>query len=209
MSSEPQDTPAAPSPAPGAVVIPRALMYALVVIALASLAFSGALWHKLGNIQEQLARQSQESGNNATEARLLGMSIPNAFHFGVGNPGPGRHNGIVFHGKESTLAIVNYGTPVVTDRNGKPVEGQSYPPSVPPSPGHEREFLDSIKSRKECSCSFAYHLPQHTAMNLAHLSLRLGRKLHWDAEKWQVTGDREATAQLTPRYRAPWKLPSA
>ena len=45
-------------------------------------------------------------------------------------------------------------------------------------------------------------------MNLAHLSLRLSRKLHWDSQQWQVTGDKEATAQLTPHYRAPWKLPA-
>lgn len=57
--------------APGAVVMPRALMYALIVVAAAALAFTGLLWQKLSNIQEQLARQSQESGNTATEARLL------------------------------------------------------------------------------------------------------------------------------------------
>jgi predicted dehydrogenase len=131
----------------------------------------------------------------------------NSFHFGVGAPGPGRHNGIVFHGKEATLTIVNYGAPQVLDRDGKAVVGQTYPDATPPSPGHEREFVDSIKSRRECSCSFARHLPLHTAMNLAHLSLKLGRKLQWDAEKWQVVADKEANAMLTPHYRAPWKLP--
>lgn len=76
MSSEPQDAvpvvePAGPANAPGAVVVPRALMYALIVLAAVSLLLSGMLWQKLSNIQEQLARQSQESGNNATEARLI------------------------------------------------------------------------------------------------------------------------------------------
>ena len=64
-----------------------------------------------------------------------------------------------------------------------------------------------MRSREECSCSFARHLPMHTALNLAHLSLELGRKLRWDPEKWEVVGDPEATARLTPQYRAPWKLP--
>ncbi|HLK56215.1 MAG TPA: Gfo/Idh/MocA family oxidoreductase, partial [Chthonomonadaceae bacterium] len=136
------------------------------------------------------------------------MMQSNAFHFGVGNPGPGRHNGIVFHGKEGTLAIVNYGVPVVYDRTGKEVEGQEYPQSEPPSPGHEREFVDCVKSRAECSCSFARHLPMHTALNLAHLSLQLGRKLHWDEAKWEVIGDPEANTLLAPQYRAPWKLPT-
>lgn len=136
------------------------------------------------------------------------MMQSNAFHFGVGKPGPSRHNGIVFHGTDATLAIVNYGTPQVLDKNGQVVEGQTYPEAVPPSPGQEREWIDGIKSRQECSCSFAAHLPLHTAMNLAHISLKLGRKLHWDATKWEVIGDSEANAYLTPHYRAPWKLPA-
>lgn len=82
MSSEPQDPSLAPSQvpvaepagearAPGAAVVPRALVYALIVIAAVSLVLSGMLWQKLSNIQERLARQSQESGNAATEARVL------------------------------------------------------------------------------------------------------------------------------------------
>ncbi|HZT43974.1 MAG TPA: Gfo/Idh/MocA family oxidoreductase [Chthonomonadaceae bacterium] len=134
------------------------------------------------------------------------MMQANSFNFGVGEPGPGRRLGILFHGKQGTL-IANYGLCQVLGEDGKVVEGQTYLVSVPPSPGHEREFLNAIKSREECSCSFEKHLPMHTALNLAHISLRLGRKLHWDAEKWEVTGDREATQQLTPPYRAPWKLP--
>lgn len=67
MSSEPPD----PSLAPGAAVLPRALVYALIAIAAVSLVLSGLLWQKLSNIQEQLARQSQESGSVATEARVL------------------------------------------------------------------------------------------------------------------------------------------
>jgi predicted dehydrogenase len=132
----------------------------------------------------------------------------NAFNFGVGDAGPGRHNGIVFHGKEGTLTIVNYGTPQVLDRNGKPVEGKDYPVAAPPSPGHEREFIDAVKSRQECSCSFARHLPMHIAMNLAHLSLHLGRKIHWDPERNEIVGDSAANEMIRPKYRAPWKLPS-
>ena len=75
MSSEPvadSETPAADAAnAPGAVVVARGLMYALVVIAAAALVLSGLLWQKLSNIQEQLARQSQEAGSNAIEAKTI------------------------------------------------------------------------------------------------------------------------------------------
>jgi uroporphyrin-III C-methyltransferase len=57
--------------APGAVVVSRALMYALIAVAGVSLVGSGLLWQKLANIQEQLARQSQDAGSNAIEARAL------------------------------------------------------------------------------------------------------------------------------------------
>jgi predicted dehydrogenase len=134
------------------------------------------------------------------------LSQANSYNFGVGRPGPGRRLGILFHGMKGTL-IANYDLCQVLGEDGKIVEGASYPMATPPSPGHEREFIESIRTRKECSCSFQAHLPLHVALNLAHLSLNLGRKLHWDAERFEVTGDREATAMLTPNYRAPWKLP--
>jgi uroporphyrin-3 C-methyltransferase len=70
-SQVPVTEPATEARAPGAVVLPRALVYVLIVIAAVSLVLSGMLWQKLSNIQEQLARQSQESGNVATEARVL------------------------------------------------------------------------------------------------------------------------------------------
>lgn len=134
------------------------------------------------------------------------MEQANSFNFGVGKPGSGRRLGIVFQGKQGTL-LANYGLCQVFDAAGNEVTGKEYPVAAPPSPGHEREFINSVRTREECSCSFARHLPMHTALNLAHLALALGRKLRWDPEKWEVVGDPEATAMLTPQYRAPWKLP--
>jgi predicted dehydrogenase len=129
----------------------------------------------------------------------------NGFHFGVGGPGGGRRLGIVFHGTEGTL-LANYGLCQVLDKQNNVIE-REFPPIVPRSPGHEREFLDSIRSRQECSCSFANHLPMHTALNLAHTALETGRKLHWDEQNWQVIGDEEANAKIVPHYRAPYMLP--
>lgn len=130
-----------------------------------------------------------------------------AWGFGLGSTGGGRQHGTIFNGKDASVYLSGYGTPQVVDRSGSPIEGRSYPAVAPPSPGQEREFLDCVKSRAEPSCSFARHLPLQIALNLAHVALRTGRKLHWDAEKFQVIGDPEATRLLIPDYRAPWKLP--
>jgi hypothetical protein len=131
----------------------------------------------------------------------------NAFNFGVGNAGGGRKLGIVFHGTEGTL-LANYGLCQVLDAKGNAIEGEEYPDVTPTSPGHEREFLDAIKSRAECSCSFKNHLPMHTALNLAHIAMQTNRKLHWDEQQWAVVGDEEANRLCTPTYRGDWKLPS-
>jgi uroporphyrin-III C-methyltransferase len=51
--------------------VSRALMYFCLLLAALALAGSAVLWQKLSNIQERLARQSHEAGNNAVEARAL------------------------------------------------------------------------------------------------------------------------------------------
>ena len=65
-------TPAASSQAPqNGVLVARGTLYFFLAIAALSLVASGMLWQKLSNIQEQLARQSADSGANAIEARTV------------------------------------------------------------------------------------------------------------------------------------------
>ena len=52
-------------------VVPKKLAYAVLATGAAALVVSGLLWQKLGNIQEELARRSLDSGAQAIEARTL------------------------------------------------------------------------------------------------------------------------------------------
>jgi uroporphyrin-3 C-methyltransferase len=52
-------------------LVPRGVAIAFVLFAAACALLSGLLWQKLSNIQEQLARQSADSGAQALEARTL------------------------------------------------------------------------------------------------------------------------------------------
>lgn len=61
--------PAAPAAAPAAGG--HLLSLLLGIVAVAALVSSAMLWQRLSNIQEQLARQSADSGAQATEARTL------------------------------------------------------------------------------------------------------------------------------------------
>jgi len=72
-------TPVAPPPAPAAARAggSHLLTWVLAILALAALGSSAMLWQRLSNIQEQLARQSADSGAQATEARTLAREAQN------------------------------------------------------------------------------------------------------------------------------------
>ena len=58
-----------PRPAGNGLLVSRPMFYLLVALSGLALAASGLLWQRLGGIQEQLARQSADSGATAVEAR--------------------------------------------------------------------------------------------------------------------------------------------
>lgn len=62
---------AAVSAAAPAAAAPRRLVWALGGVALLALLLTGLLWDRLATVQDQLARQSADTGANAAEARLL------------------------------------------------------------------------------------------------------------------------------------------
>jgi uroporphyrin-III C-methyltransferase len=69
------DVPAIPTEpaaeAASGLFVPKKLAYAVLLVGAAALLVSGLLWQKLGNIQEELARRSLDSGAQAIEARTL------------------------------------------------------------------------------------------------------------------------------------------
>ena len=69
---------------------------------------------------------------------------------------------------------------------------------------HVRNFLDCVKSRAQPISDLEGAHRVATACHLANLSLRLGRKLNWDAEREEIVGDRDASEHLVRPYRAPW-----
>ena len=131
----------------------------------------------------------------------------NSYNFDFGGPPDGgRKLGVMFHGEKGTL-LGDYGWHTVVVESQKLKEFVPPEPTIPSSPGQVREFLDAVKSRQQPSCNFTYHVPLAVAIDLAHISLKVGRKLHWDAKKAEVVGDREANAMVTPVYRKPWVFP--
>jgi predicted dehydrogenase len=69
---------------------------------------------------------------------------------------------------------------------------------------HVREFLDCIKSRRQPISDVESAHGVTTACHLANVSLRVGRKLRWDAAREEVSGDADANRLLVRPYRTPW-----
>ncbi len=116
------------------------------------------------------------------------------------------HIGCLFEGSEAALAV-NYEQHEVWAR-GKKVEDFPRPAeTIPPSPGHLREFLDAIRTRNlETTCNFRYghKLTKHGL--LANIAFRTGRRLAWDDAAERIAGDDNANHYLTRNFRKPWKL---
>ena len=69
---------------------------------------------------------------------------------------------------------------------------------------HARDFLNCVRSRKQpvSPLEESHHIS--TACHLANISLRIGRKIKWDAATESIMGDEEAARMLERPYRAPW-----
>jgi hypothetical protein len=89
------------------------------------------------------------------------------------------------------------------------MDGMQTPPiSIPSSPGHEIEWLECIKSRKQPSCNPGYHVRVDVPIQLSTLSLKLSHSIRFDPETEKIIGDPEASKLAIPEYRALWKFPT-
>ncbi len=72
--------------------------------------------------------------------------------------------------------------------------------------GEQRNFLDCVKSRKDC-----YFPPEKgqrcfTISHIGNISMLLGRKLRWNPEKEEFANDEQANRMLSRSMRSPWHL---
>jgi predicted dehydrogenase len=72
--------------------------------------------------------------------------------------------------------------------------------------GEQRNFLDCVKSRKDCY--FPPEIGQRcfTIAHIGNISMLLGRKLKWDPDKERFINDEQANRMLSRSMRSPWHL---
>ncbi len=121
-------------------------------------------------------------------------------------PGASTRNiGAYFEGDKGTL-ICDYSTREITINGETVTDLPDIPMSIARSPGHQQNFVDAVKSRKQPESNLAYARDMTLPMHLALISWRLGKKLRWNSRKEKFRGDKEATALLSREYRKEWNL---
>ncbi len=76
------------------------------------------------------------------------------------------------------------------------------------SNNHNRNWLDSIKSRQPTITPVEAAHRSAVPGHLGLIAMMVGRKIKWDPAKEEIVGDEEASKLLRREYRGPWKLAS-
>jgi predicted dehydrogenase len=74
------------------------------------------------------------------------------------------------------------------------------------SPGHQRNFLDCVKSRQPTITPVQTAHHSATPGHLGLISMLTGKKINWDVQSEKILDDADASKLLTRAYRAPWHL---
>lgn len=74
------------------------------------------------------------------------------------------------------------------------------------SPGHQREFIDCVKSRDTTLTPAEIAHRSASVGHLCQIALMTGRKIKWNPEKEEIIGDSAASALLGRVPRGPWTL---
>ena len=77
------------------------------------------------------------------------------------------------------------------------------------SPGHHRNWLDCIRSRKLPLCDVEIGARSVALVQLGNLAYWHRRALQWDPARWQFRADRETNGWMDRERRDPWTLPKA
>lgn len=143
-------------------------------------------------IEGQASLPAIANGYNTPAKFSVAMRYPNdvTLNIQIGD------NGILFEGDQGRI-YVNRGR-----LTGKPVEDLADHPlgdeaiRVYASDNHMGNFFECLKTRKQPISDVFSHHRSVSACHLANISMRLGRKLSWDAANERFVGDAEADGML-------------
>jgi hypothetical protein len=102
--------------------------------------------------------------------------------------------------------LCDYGTREITINGQTVTDIPEIPKTIERSPGHQQNFIDAVKSRRQPESNLEYAREMTLPMHLAIISYRLNRKLNWNSRKEKFIDDKEANQYLSREYRKKWDL---
>ncbi|MBM4024519.1 MAG: Gfo/Idh/MocA family oxidoreductase [Planctomycetes bacterium] len=112
--------------------------------------------------------------------------------------------GVTFQGSEGWVHVSRQGIWAEPESLLKAVIGPDEVHLIE-STGHQRNFLDAVKTRGPTICPIDVAVRTDTICHLTDICTRLGRKLHWDPQKEDFVNDPEAGRMLSRSMRSPWQ----
>ncbi|MGE3315336.1 MAG: Gfo/Idh/MocA family protein [Planctomycetaceae bacterium] len=110
----------------------------------------------------------------------------------------GRSTGAAFYGELGTLVVDRGGWKVYDVKESISADAADLPRR------HEREFIESIRSRALPSADLEIGHTSSMFCHLGNIAYRLGREIRYDARSENFGSDGEANLLLATEYRKPW-----
>jgi len=114
-------------------------------------------------------------------------------------------HGTAFEGTEGWVhvnrGVVNSDPPSLVKTRSGPGDVRLYR-----SPGHQRNFIECVKSRKETVCPIDEAVRSETICQISNIAIRLKRRVKWDPRAERFVDDEEANRLLGRAMREPWRL---
>jgi predicted dehydrogenase len=124
--------------------------------------------------------------------------------------------GIMFYGTDATMFVDRGGFEIFPEMEGRKRDAlfvaRAQPARMSVQRGdpshfeHVANFIDCMKTRKRPISDVEIGHRSTSAPHLANISLRTGKRIHWDGAKEQIIDDAEASKWMRREYRAPWKM---
>ena len=112
--------------------------------------------------------------------------------------------GMLFIGDKGML-LSDYGRHMLLPK--KQYQGFKPPaPSIPPSIGHHKEWIQAIKTDKQTPCNFDYAGKMTENIMTGIVSCRVKQKLEWDSANLKATNCPAADPYIRKQYRKGWTL---
>jgi len=118
---------------------------------------------------------------------------------------PAVANGVFFYGEKATVLATDSKWTVIP--RGQPKDRREFPVEDDPGPGHMKEFLAAVRSRKRPSATIEDAYRSTATVQLGMIAYETGSVVRWDAAVEQIRDNPAAAGLLKREYRKPWVHP--